>query len=66
VKVEIRPEPSPGEREAIHEALARLLLRSDRAAPSAWWREGVLHEGEHFLLYPGKTAYDDDVASASS
>jgi hypothetical protein len=37
---EIAPEPSPEEREAIDEALARLL--ADPGDPrGAWWREGV-------------------------
>jgi hypothetical protein len=36
--VEIRPEPTPEEREAILRALAE----ADRAAePPAWWRAGV-------------------------
>jgi hypothetical protein len=40
VKPEIRPEPPPGEREALDEALARLL--AERPEPrSAWWAEGV-------------------------
>ena len=34
------PEPLPGDRKALDEALARLL--SEREDPySAWWREGV-------------------------
>lgn len=37
---EIAPEPSPAEREAIDEALARLLAEPDEPR-SAWWREGV-------------------------
>lgn len=36
----ITPEPSPEEREALDEALARLL--AEREDPrSGWWREGV-------------------------
>jgi len=35
-----RPEPTPEEREALEQALARLL--AERADPrGAWWREGV-------------------------
>ncbi|MEO8290081.1 MAG: hypothetical protein ABI649_03695 [Gaiellaceae bacterium] len=37
---EIRPEPTPEEREAIDEALARLT--GEPVPPrSQWWREGV-------------------------
>jgi hypothetical protein len=37
---EIVPEPPPGDRRALDEALSRLL--SEREDPySAWWREGV-------------------------
>jgi hypothetical protein len=35
-----RPEPTPEEREALEQALARLV--AERADPrGAWWREGV-------------------------
>jgi hypothetical protein len=37
--VEIRPEPTPEEREAILRALAELDGRGE--APSAWWQAGV-------------------------
>ena len=37
---EIVPEPSSEEREAIDEALARLVAEPAEAR-SAWWREGV-------------------------
>jgi hypothetical protein len=38
--LEITPEPSPEEREALELALARLL--QERAETrSAWWREGM-------------------------
>lgn len=37
---EIRPEPTPAEREAIEEALARLVA-APREERSQWWREGV-------------------------
>jgi hypothetical protein len=37
---EIVPEPPPGDRRALDEALSRLL--AEREDPySAWWREGV-------------------------
>ncbi len=40
MKPEINPEPSPEEREALEEALRRLL--EPPANPrSAWWRSGV-------------------------
>ena len=40
MKLEITPEPPPGEREAVAKALAQLL--APRKDPrSAWWREGV-------------------------
>lgn len=38
--LEIKPEPSPEEREALELALARLLAQPDDPR-SAWWREGV-------------------------
>ncbi len=66
MKVEIRPEPPPGEREAIREALARLFSATDEAAPTAWWREGALGEGEHPLIHPSRTDDADDSYSASS
>ena len=37
---EIRPEPTTEEREAIDDALARLLLEWPETR-SQWWREGV-------------------------
>jgi hypothetical protein len=40
MELEWRPEPTPEEREALAEALARVL--AERAEPrSAWWNEGV-------------------------
>jgi hypothetical protein len=41
VKVEIRPEPSDGERAAIVTALERLLGDDSRVARSAWWEAGL-------------------------
>jgi hypothetical protein len=42
VELEITPEPSPEERQALERALARLLEEPERARErSAWWREGV-------------------------
>lgn len=38
--IEISPEPSAEEREAVERALARLLDKPDRGA-TAWWREGI-------------------------
>ena len=38
--LEIRPEPSPEEREALERALAR-LLEEPAETRSAWWREGM-------------------------
>jgi hypothetical protein len=40
MRADVRPEPPPGEREALEHALCRLLGSSEQA-PSAWWREGV-------------------------
>jgi hypothetical protein len=40
---EIRPEPSPEEREAIDEALARLAAPAPDPR-SAWWRAGVAED----------------------
>lgn len=40
---EIRPEPSPEEREAIDEALARLASPAPDPR-SAWWRAGVAED----------------------
>ena len=38
--IEVTPEPSPDEREALERALARLL--EEPAEPrSPWWREGI-------------------------
>jgi uncharacterized protein YbcV (DUF1398 family) len=41
--IEISPEPSPEERDAIEGALRRLLARdaSPPAYASAWWKAGV-------------------------
>ena len=41
--LDITPQPSPAEEEAIRRALARLRERED-APPGAWWRAGVLGE----------------------
>ena len=38
--VEITPEPSTEEREALERALARLLGEPDGGV-TAWWREGI-------------------------
>jgi hypothetical protein len=40
MELEITPEPSPEEREALERALARLLAGPDDPR-SAWWREGI-------------------------
>jgi hypothetical protein len=40
VHAEIFPEPPPAEREALEEAIAR-LLEPPVDPRSAWWREGV-------------------------
>jgi len=40
MEIEITPEPSPEERDAIERALAR-LLEEGAEQRSAWWREGV-------------------------
>jgi hypothetical protein len=40
MKPEITPEPSPEEREALEEALAR-LLKSPLEPRTPWWRRGV-------------------------
>lgn len=45
MELDWRPEPTPEEREALEQALARLL--DDRAQPrSAWWRAGVAESVE--------------------
>jgi hypothetical protein len=42
VSLDWRPEPTPDEREALEQALARLLAEREGADPrSAWWRAGV-------------------------
>jgi hypothetical protein len=41
VELEITPEPSPAEREALVRALAE-LLEPPGDGRSAWWRAGVL------------------------
>ena len=40
--VEITPEPTPEEREALLRALATLNGAADHGAASAWWRAGIL------------------------
>jgi hypothetical protein len=40
VKPEITPEPNPEEREALEEALAR-LLEPPSESRTPWWRRGV-------------------------
>lgn len=40
MKPEITPEPTPEEREALEEALAR-LLESPPEPRTPWWRRGV-------------------------
>jgi hypothetical protein len=39
--VEITPEPTPEERAAILQALARLAATDGRPSTSEWWREGL-------------------------
>lgn len=41
MRPEIRPEPPPGEREALEHALRGILGPSEESSTSAWWREGV-------------------------
>jgi hypothetical protein len=43
VHVEITPEPTPEEREALLVALKR-TLGEERDGPGAWWKAGVLCE----------------------
>ena len=40
--VEISPEPTPEEREALLRALAALNGDADDREPPAWWRAGIL------------------------
>lgn len=40
MELEIRPEPSPEEREALERAFARLLAEPEDGR-SAWWAAGV-------------------------
>ena len=44
--VEITPEPTPEEREAVLRALATLNGAVDRGGSSAWWRAGILEAVE--------------------
>jgi hypothetical protein len=44
IGVEIRPEPTPLEREAILRALAAAGLRDRVDSRSAWWYEGLRDE----------------------
>ncbi len=39
--LEVTPEPSPGELEALRDAVRRQLLPATGARESPWWREGV-------------------------
>ncbi len=39
--IEIAPDPPPGERRALVEALAVAPAEPDGTGRSAWWREGV-------------------------
>jgi hypothetical protein len=48
MELEITPEPSPEEREAIERALARLLAEGADER-SGWWREGV---AENVAAFP--------------
>lgn len=41
MEIEITPEPSPEEREALERALARLLEDDGGGERGAWWCEGV-------------------------
>lgn len=40
--IEISPEPTPEEREALLRALAALNGDADARETSAWWRAGIL------------------------
>ncbi len=40
MRLDLRPEPPPGEREALTAALERLLEEPERR-PSAWWEAGL-------------------------
>jgi hypothetical protein len=42
VRVEITPEPTPEEREALLRALARWNGAADQRGASAWWLAGIL------------------------
>jgi hypothetical protein len=42
VTVEITPEPTPEEREALLRALATLTGGGDADRPSAWWHAGII------------------------
>lgn len=50
MEIEIRPEPGPGEREAILAALEKLLARDGPPAAylSAWRAEGIQENLEDF------------------
>lgn len=41
MEIEITPEPTPAEREAIEKALAALAAEEARPLRSAWWRRGL-------------------------
>jgi len=41
MELEITPEPTPAEREALARALARLLEDGRRDERGAWWRAGI-------------------------
>jgi hypothetical protein len=41
VRLDITPEPSPEERQAILRALATITAADGRLPASAWWREGL-------------------------
>jgi hypothetical protein len=41
MELEITPEPSPEEREALERSLARLLEADGTGERGSWWRAGV-------------------------
>lgn len=53
VELEIEPEPTPPEREAISRAIERLLARTVPAAYRSGWRDAGIAEN----IEAGKTAY---------
>ncbi len=41
MELDVRPEPTPEERQALAQALARAVASKPDAERSAWWRIGV-------------------------